>query len=122
VKYFKPHEFKMGQETVVDGVPVYDRMDPDLLTRLDRARELAGVPMVLTSSWRTPEYNAQVGGKPDSSHLRGLAVDITADTGSRKYSILVGLIRAGFTRIGIGADFIHADTDPDKPAEVIWLY
>ena len=31
-------------------------------------------------------------------------------------------MKAGFNRIGIGADFIHADTDETKQEGVIWHY
>jgi len=32
---------------------------------------------VLTSWWRDPDENADVGGSPDSQHLFGLALDVT---------------------------------------------
>lgn len=116
MRYFTPAEFN------IDGMPVFDNMNSDLLLQLDIARDIAGVPMVINSSYRTPEKNAAVGGSETSSHLKGLAVDIAADTGSAKYAILGGLIKAGFWRIGIGKNFIHADIDPDKPPGIIWLY
>lgn len=31
-------------------------------------------------------------------------------------------MEAGFTRIGIGQNFIHVDTDPDKQQNIIWTY
>jgi hypothetical protein len=55
-----------------------------------------------------------VGGVANSSHLTGWAADIRADSSNRRYLVLKGLIEAGFTRIGIGQNFIHCDCDPSK--------
>lgn len=43
------------------------------------AAEVAlGVPLRLTSGYRSPEHNAAVGGAPDSDHPNGLAGDFVA--------------------------------------------
>ena len=93
-----------------------------LVYPLDYARTISGIPYKLTSACRNPEQNKKAGGKDTSSHLDGWAVDILADNSVSRFKIIMGLIRAGFTRIGIGKDFIHADKDPNKPAEVTWVY
>lgn len=113
--YFKPHEFHCP-----DGS--FECMDWDFIYRLDRARHYAGVPFVITSAFRTPEKNEEVGGSPTSSHLKGLAVDISCTNSVHRYEIVRRLLGAGFTRIGIGEDFIHVDADPAKHQGVIWLY
>jgi len=92
------------------------------IARLDQARGLAGVPFVLTSAWRCYQHNLDVGGKETSSHLFGLAVDIAVTNSRDRYKIVNALLNVGFTRIGIGKDFIHVDMDNTKDAEVIWLY
>jgi uncharacterized protein YcbK (DUF882 family) len=97
-------------------------MEPNFLERLDRARELAGVPFVITSGYRCRRHNAAVDGVEDSAHCWGVAADIKATSGHRRYAILFALIGAGFTRIGVGKDFIHCDYDEDKPQRVVWLY
>jgi len=51
-----------------------------------------------------------------------LAVDIKAVTSETRYKVISALLAAGFTRIGIAKTFIHADTDPDKPANLTWVY
>jgi hypothetical protein len=40
-----------------------------------RFREWLGEAMTVTSWYRTPEYNAKVGGAKDSMHLKALAID-----------------------------------------------
>ena len=51
-------------------------MDKNFLQKLDRARDVAGVPFIITSAYRCEQHNKNVGGKPNSAHLRGYAVDI----------------------------------------------
>ena len=79
-------------------------------------------PYVINSGFRTKEHNKKVGGKENSSHRKGYAVDIKATTSRHRHDIIFGLMMAGFNRIGIGKTFIHADDDPDKDEDVIWLY
>jgi len=97
-------------------------MDFDTIDMLITARGFAGVPFVITSAWRCEKHNKAVGGKKESAHIYGKAVDISAIDSRSRFKIVYGLINAGFTRIGIGKTFIHADTDHNKDAEVVWLY
>jgi len=97
------------------------------LARLNNAREIAGVPFVINSACRCEKHNKEVGGKPSSSHVAtedivSDAVDIATPDSRTRSKVLFGLVSAGFTRIGIGKNFIHADDDTIKPADVCWLY
>jgi len=92
------------------------------LAKLQDARNIASIPFVITSGYRCPEYNKAVGGKSDSSHLKGLAADIRAQTSSERFAIVNGLVKAGFVRIGMGRDFIHVDMDMSKPQHLMWVY
>lgn len=105
------------------GLPTTDggKMNLDFLHKLDEARELAGVPFIITSGYRTPQHNLDVGGRVGSSHIKGLAVDISCDNSGHRERILTALIQVGFKRIGIAKSFIHTDLDHDKP-NAIWLY
>jgi len=95
-------------------------MDEGFIRLLDRARELAGIPFRVNSGLRSVEHNRAVGGVADSSHLKGLAADIACTRFTR--STIVDALRAvGFTRIGVAANFVHCDLDPDKP-RVEWTY
>jgi uncharacterized protein YcbK (DUF882 family) len=97
-------------------------MEEELLKRLDFARELANTPFKITSGYRTKEHNRKVGGVPNSSHCKGLAADIYCDSNRNRWRIIDSLIKARFTRIGIGKNFIHCDIDEDKANGVIFLY
>lgn len=121
LKNFKLSEFDCPSE---EGSAV--DMQPTFLEMLDRARDISGIPYKITSGIRRPERNMAIGGKPNSSHLRGYAADIAATDSRSRFLILQGLLEAGFNRIGIAGDgkgnFIHVDNDPDKPDRVLFLY
>ena len=97
-------------------------MDFDAVDMLITARNFADVSFVITSAWRCEKYNKKIGGKKDSAHIYGKAFDVFAPDSTSRFKIVYGLVQAGFTRIGIGKDFIHADTDHNKDAEVLWVY
>jgi len=99
-----------------------DKMDKTFLLKLDEARERAGIPFVINSGYRSPEHNAKIGGKPNSSHLKGLAVDISVTNSRQRFIVLNALLEVGFTRIGIADTFIHVDLDNGKSKDVIWTY
>lgn len=114
LKYFKLSEFD-------DAPGTGKNMKKEFLTKLDKARAIADVPFKITSGYRSKETNKRVGGVSTSSHLKGLAADISCKDSSTRQKIISGLIKAGFTRIGIADTFIHCDTDKDKN-DAIWLY
>ena len=114
IKYFRRNEFACSccGEIVVDE---------KLVLMLDLARELADVPFVITSGYRCPLHNEEVGGVKNSSHMLGLAVDISVPDNVTRLKVIKGLIIAGFRRIGIGKNFIHCDIDTSKTNN-LWLY
>ena len=116
LKYFKLSEFD-------DAPGTGKNMKRDFLKKLDKARELSGCSYVISSGFRSEETNKRVGGVPNSSHLKGCAADIVCKDSGTRQKIISGLIKAGFTRIGISkkGNFIHCDTDKDK-TDAIWLY
>jgi len=97
-------------------------MNQEFLLKLDEARERAGIPFVINSAYRSPEHNAKIGGKPNSSHLKGLAVDISVTNSRQRFIVLNALLEVGFTRIGIADTFLHVDLDSEKSKDVIWTY
>lgn len=99
-----------------------EKMSATLLSMVDDARDIAGIPFSITSGMRCQAHNEREGGSPTSSHLAGHAVDIACSSGSQRYQIVEALRLAGFNRIGLARTFVHADADPGKPGGVIWLY
>ena len=107
LKYFKPSEFRHPE-----------RLSPYLLALLDTTREIAGVPIYISSDFRP--------GDP-LSHGRGLAVDIVDDrrsdgiTSAWRFLITGAAIAAGFKRIGVYDGHIHLDVDESLPQGRLWV-
>lgn len=97
-------------------------MDDDFLSMLDNAREIAGIPFKINSGYRTIEHNEKVGGKPNSSHIVGKAVDIAIQGSRERWIILEALMQVGFNRFGLAKTFIHVDSDDYKDPNVVWTY
>ncbi len=51
-------------------------MDSRLLEVLDKLREKLGEPLVISSGYRCPTHNRNIGGASESYHTRGMAADI----------------------------------------------
>lgn len=119
MKYFNLKEFKCQCGTCDGG-----EMSAELLAKLDKAREIAGIPFVVTSGFRCIPHNAAVGGKPNSAHTRGLAVDIGFATSSQAMAILRSFVAVGFNRIGYNSKrkFFHVDVDTSLPQNVFFDY
>ena len=115
--YFTKNEFR-------NAIPScsIDDMDKGFLQRLDIARFHSEVPYIINSAYRSVEHEKSKGRSGDSSHTKGVAVDLKATNSRTRFKIIEGLLKAGFTRIGIAKDFIHVDSDPSKDPNVIWIY
>lgn len=120
IKHFDRDEFKAPE-----------KMGVEFVQWLDDVRALAGVPMTITSSYRSPAHNVSVGGAKDSAHtdVPCNSVDIgmrpRADDPNWNYSrwqIITTAIRLGCTRIGTYANgSIHLDrTEDRRPAPRLW--
>lgn len=103
-------------------------IDFKLIMMLEEARTVSGVPYMIRSGCRCPSWNIHEGGKPSSAHLtdvdngeRCQATDIAVFTDRGRFNVIRGLLAAGFTRIGIGSDFLHVDIDSDKPPCSIFM-
>jgi uncharacterized protein YcbK (DUF882 family) len=93
-----------------------------LIRKLNVARGYARVPFEILSACRCSSHNEFVGGTVNSAHLTGQAVDIKATDSRVRYAIIRGLFDAGFTRVGIAKNFVHADVSLTLPQNVIWFY
>lgn len=69
-KHFKVKEFacRSGSQVVF--------IDDYLYSVLEILRNKLGKPVIITSGYRTPEWNAKCGGAKYSYHMRGMAADI----------------------------------------------
>ena len=117
MKYFQYQEFDSPDLPGSGNI-----VSQKLINKLEEAREIAGIPFIVNSGYRSIAWNKKVGGKPNSSHLKGLACDIAASDSKTRYKVLNACIKAGFKRIGIANGFIHVDIDESKVSGVIWLY
>lgn len=101
-------------------------MNKEFIRRLDKARELAGIPFKIVSGYRTESYNTKVGGAKTSAHMSGYAADIDYTTEEEKVTILKALRAMDFNRFGIrtgaSGSSIHVDMDPTKSKYVVWGY
>ena len=98
-----------------------ENMNVDFLAKLDEAREYANIPFIINSAYRSPEHPLSIK-NPSSSHIKGLAVDISAKDSRTRFLIVDALLAVGFNRIGIADTFIHVDSYIDKSQNVIWTY
>lgn len=97
-------------------------MDQAFMNRLDRARELAGIPFVITSAYRSPEWDRGKGRSGTGAHPERVAVDIRCNTSRNRFLIVQALMHVGFNRIGIADSFIHVDGSETHDNMVIWTY
>jgi len=87
---------------------------------LDRARDYSGVPYIITSGYRCPESNAEI--STSDVHPSCVAADIQALNSRMRFLVIKGLLKAGFTRIGIAKTFVHADCSTTQDPKVAWVY
>lgn len=102
-------------------------LNVEFVQTLEKAREISGVPFVITSGYRVPRHNEAIGGAKDSAHTRGLAVDLRSRSSASHFAIVRGAILAGITRIGVYHDqegkpsHCHLDIDDQLPQNVLWI-
>ncbi len=96
--------------------------DQPFISMLTAARIRSGFPYVISSWYRCPGYDKEIGG--EGNHPTGKAVDILYHTPKQRAQIVFDLVWAGFRRIGISFKdgFIHADIVPDRPTPALWIY
>jgi len=112
MKYFKESEFVMGEENV------FNKMDSDLLHRLDLLRELVSEPLYITSSYRSKEHNESVGGSQRSQHLTGNAIDLSCNNGTLRAKIVKHALELDLT-CGVAKTFCHID---NRENQVVFTY
>lgn len=84
-------------------------VDLDHVEKLQKLRERIGKPIKITSAYRTPEWNAKVGGSTKSRHKEGDATDIQVP-GMDPAEVADIAEEMGFDGIGRYNSFTHLDS------------
>ena len=102
-----------------------DKMNPKLLGMLDPLRKTYGFPIIINSSYRSPEHPIEAAKEKPGEHAHGAAVDIKCVGGEATYLLVAAAIKCGFKRIGISrkSNFVHVGIGyPGAPETTIWTY
>lgn len=96
------------------------KLVPYLVWMLDKLRKKINAPIIITSGYRCPKHNKEIGGAKHSYHMEGMAADIY----SKKYSpdeLGRYAEEIGFDTIIIYPEkgFIHVDIRP-RGLGLIW--
>lgn len=85
-------------------------MNPVLLQKLDKLRERLGRPVIVSSGYRCPVHNRNVGGVYNSQHVQGTAADIYCP-GVSVEALADMAAEIGFDGIGryYNQGFVHVD-------------
>lgn len=118
LKLFKElPNFNLNEFHCKDGTPVPVEFHPYVVriaTNLQVLRNELKRPIVITSAYRTIDYNKKIGGAINSHHLRANAVDFKIQGYNTQFIALIihklmmeGRMAAG--GIGIYGTFVHYD-------------
>lgn len=90
-------------------------VDTELINVLEDIRTHFNKPVIVTSGYRTPEYNAKIGGVEHSQHTKGTAADINV-TGIPAREVQKYLKHKYPDKYGIGSypTFTHIDVRTKK--------
>lgn len=91
----------------------------EMKEKLTLAREIADIPFHVNCMYRCENHNKEVGGAPDSMHLRGGAIDVHCPDHIARYKMVKAFLQAGFNTIIIYPTFIHADIRPTEERKPI---
>ncbi len=122
IRHFTPREFTCKCNGLCDHSVA---MSVGTVAKLDKIRDLIGLPITILSGIRCARHNNKVGGKAQSGHLvkngESHAADVLCSDPNFRYAFLAAALPV-FNRIGIGKDFIHVDDDPELPENTAWVY
>ena len=92
-------------------------IDTALVEYLQRIRNWAGAPLIISSGYRTPEHNAAIGGSRSSYHTKGRAADIYVKDRKKsiqeiaRYAQAIGVLGIEENK---DSNYVHIDTRPSK--------
>ena len=106
--HFELYEFQCNDKSDIV------KYDLQLVYAVESARQFFGVPIVISSAYRTASYNKKVGGATGSYHTKGRALDVYS---SVSYTLLAKFFQVyGIKGIGCYYDdkFVHIDSRLSK--------
>lgn len=89
-------------------------IDMGLIEALEDLRLLAGCPLIVTSGYRCPKHNAEVGGAKDSQHLKGTAADVRAKNLTPLELFALAAQIPAINGIGLYKSWVHIDVRKAK--------
>lgn len=101
MQYFTFYELEYSEAAISAGIKNAPNPDQERNLRLlvefvlDPARELLGLPIIVTSGFRTPKVNTLVGGVKNSQHMLGEAADITAGSRGNNMALFDHILAQG---------------------------
>ena len=109
--------FNLKEFNCNDGIEVpkkYLKNDKFLAENLQVLRDYLGLPIHVNSAYRHEYYNASIGGKKNSQHLKAKAADIRVNGLEPKeiYLTIEKLIKRGEMAqggLGLYSNFVHFD-------------
>lgn len=107
-KDFSRHEFACH-----DGCG-FDAIKPELIRRLQLARDHFNAKIYISSACRCPKWNKHEGGEPNSQHLLGTAADIKVEGVAP--GVVADWFESQWPESGVGRykTFTHVDVRPYK--------
>ena len=93
------------------------------LDRVQKARDIYGKPMTVTSGGRCPNHPNEVHRTKPADHQKQQGTDIACN-GSTRGNIVNAGIKAGCNAIGVAKTFVHLGYRPELPEGhvTMWVY
>ncbi len=99
---------------------ITERLVP-LCETLQALRDFVGAPVSIISGYRSPAWNARIGGAGHSQHVEGRAADVRVAgvTPAEVHGIVLALHKGGkmphLGGLGVYTGWCHLDVRPPKP-------
>ena len=87
-------------------------VNKETLKKLQLVRGWLNMPMTVTSGGRCPNHPDEVHRTKPADHQKGIGVDVLYRSEKEKNLIMMYGVRAGFTAIAAGKNFVHLGNRP----------
>lgn len=88
-------------------------VEPELIRKMQALRNELGKVVTVTSGYRCPTHNRNVGGASQSRHMQGQAADLVV-AGVSPAQVAQVAERVGFGGVGRYSNFTHVDIGPTR--------